>query len=122
MNLSSEGNPPDPVLEVIKYRVLGKPYSAWKAIIAEAAGDPDADFKEALFNSNNIRIDDPDADPLLYIIEDTNQHRILRERGVPNPTMLQLLLSTRIISLSEQDAIERMNAWLESQRIAPEAS
>jgi hypothetical protein len=108
---------PDPnALEMVKFRVLGKPYSKWRAIITEATGESDTMFKVALYQAHNIRIDNPDSDPILYIIQDTNQMRELSEQGVLNPTTLQLLLSTKIVSLSEQDAIDRMNAWLEKQK------
>lgn len=102
-------------LELVKYRVIGKKYSKWRAIITEATGESDTLFKIALYQAHNIRIEATD-DPMVYIIDDTNQRRELREQGVLNPTMLQLLLSTKIISLSEQDALDRMSAWLEAQK------
>lgn len=62
-----------------------------------------------------------DLDPMIYIVQDTAQMRELKEQGVANPTMLQLLLSTKWVSLSEQDAIDMMNAWLEANRVKPES-
>lgn len=119
MHLINGGQPqPTPsALELVSYRVLGKSYSKWRAIITEATGESDTLFKIALFQAHNIRIDNPDADPMLYIVQDTNQMRILAEEGVINPTMLQILLSTKIVSLTEQGAKDRMNAWLEAQKV-----
>lgn len=118
MNLINNGQPqPDPrALELVKYRVLGKPYSKWRAIITEATGESDTLFKIALYQAHNIRIDGAE-DPMVYIIQDTNQMRELAEVGVHNPTLLQLFLSTKIVSLSEEDALARMAAWLESQKV-----
>jgi hypothetical protein len=108
---------PDPhALEFIKYRVIGKPYSKWRAIITEATGESDTLFRMGLYQAHNIRIEGT-GDPMLYIIQDTNQMRELAEQGIHNPTSLQLLLSTKIISLSEQDAIDRMVKWVEAQKV-----
>lgn len=106
-----------PKLELVKFRILGKSYSKWRAIITEATGESDTLFKLGLYQAHNIRIDDPLADPMVYIVQDTAQMRELAEQGVGNPTLCQLLMSTKIIDLSEQGAIDRMNDWLESNRV-----
>lgn len=105
-------------LELVKFRVIGKPYSKWKEIFAETGGDETL-FKVALYQGYGIRIDG-DGDPMLYIIEDTAQRRELLEIGVHNPTFAQLLTSTKVLSLSEQDAIDQMNAWLDANRVSTE--
>lgn len=104
-----------PKLELVKFRILGKPYSKWRAIITEATGESDTLFRMGLFQAHNIRIDGQ-GDPMLYIIQDTAQMRQLAEEGVHNPTILQLLLSTRIIDLTEQGAKDRMEKWLEDHK------
>lgn len=101
-------------LELVKFRILGKPYSKWRAIITEATGESDTLFRMALLKFG-IKVE-TDLDPTIYIVQDTNQMRQLAEEGIGNPTMLQLLLSTKWVSLSEQDAIDMMNAWLEAHK------
>ncbi len=91
-------------LEVVRHRVLGKPYSKWRAIIAET-GNSDTDFLICLKRLFGITIDKT-ADPMLYITQDTQQMRQLEEQGVANPTLLQILLTTRAIALDEQAASE----------------
>lgn len=104
-------------IELVRFRILGKKYSAWRAIITEATGESDTLFKLGLYQAHNIRIDDPLADPMVYIVQDTAQMRELAEQGVGNPTLCQLLMSTKIIDLSEQGAIDRMNKWLDDNRV-----
>lgn len=107
-----------PAMEFIRYRVIGKLYSKWRAIIAEAmAGQGDTMFKVALYQGFNIRIDDPKADPMIYIIQDSAQMRELAEQGVHNPTFCQLFFSTKIVSLSEEDAIAQMQKWMEANKV-----
>lgn len=114
-HIINNGEESGPVkLELVKFRILGKKYSAWRAIMAEATGESDTLFRMALAKFG-IKIE-TDLDPFIYIVQDTNQMRELKEQGVANPTMLQLLLSTKWVSLSEQDAIDMMNAWLEANR------
>lgn len=118
MNLNN-GEDIGPVkLELVKFRVIGKPYSSWKEIFAETGGDETL-FKLALYQGYGIRIDGG-GDPFLYIIEDTAQHRELREIGVASPTFAQLLTSTKILSLSERDAIDQMNQWLSARAVSTE--
>lgn len=104
-------------LEFIKYRVIGKPYRKWLAIVSEATGGQgESMFRVALYQGYNIRVDGPTADPMLFITQDTAQMRELRESGIINPTFYQLFLSTHVVALSEEEAIERMNAWMEANR------
>lgn len=118
-HILNNGEESGPVkLEIVKFRVIGKQYSKWKEIFAETGGDETL-FKVALYQGYGIRIETT-LDPVLYIIEDTAQRRELREIGVDNPTFAQLLTSTKVISLSEQDAIEQMQAWLEANRVSTE--
>lgn len=122
MSTTTELNPGDNggtgKMELVKFRVIGKPYSKWKEIFAETGGD-EALFKLALYQGYGIRIDG-DGDPVVYIIEDTAQRRELREIGVANPTFAQLLTSTKVCSLSEQDAIDQMNAWIDERKVSTE--
>ena len=118
MSTTTADDQSGPTMEVIKFRILGKPYSKWREIFAETGGN-DTLFKVALMQGYGIRID-TDLDPMLYIVEDSAQHRELREIGVASPTFAQLLTSTKVISLSEEDAIEKMNAWIESRKVSTE--
>lgn len=116
-HILNNGEESGPVkLELVKFRVIGKQYSKWKEIFAETGGDETL-FKVALYQGYGIRIETT-LDPVLYIIEDTAQRRELREIGVANPTFAQLLTSTKVLSLSEADAIDQMNAWLTANKVS----
>lgn len=104
-------------LELVRYRILGKPYSKWRAIIA---GESDTNFLICLRQQWNIHVDKK-ADPMLYITQDTQQMRLLSESGVPNPTTLQILMTAKIISLSEEDAKEQFEKLLRDAEEAGEA-
>lgn len=121
MILNNGDKTPNPhALELISYRVLGKRYSQWLAIMAEATGGQgDSLFKQGLFEGHNIRVEATE-DPMLYITQDTGQMRELLQEGVVNPTMLQLLLSTKCISLSAQGAMDDMTRLMEGLRVKPE--
>lgn len=88
-------------LELVRYRVLEKSYSKWRAIIAEL-GESDTAFLIALREVHGIAFDKA-ADPMLYVTQDTQQMKGFTDGGL-NPTMLQILLTARVIALSEEEA------------------
>lgn len=101
----------DPLaLELVRFRILGKSYSKWRAIIAET-GESDTAFLICLKRQWKIQIDKK-LDPVLFITQDTQQMRLLKESGIENPTMLQILLTAKVISLSEEDAKEQFEKLL----------
>lgn len=103
---------PDPLaLEMVQYRVLGNPYSKWRAILAET-GESDTNFKIGLKELHGLEFETLRDDPMLYITQDTQQMRFLAENGVANPTMLQILMTSRVFALSEEAAHERMQEVL----------
>lgn len=94
-------------LQFVKYRVLGKVYSKWRAILAES-GSSDTDFLVWLRNEHDLIIDKA-ADPMLYLTQDTEQTQILADQGTENPTLLQIMLTSRAYALTEEACKER---WL----------
>lgn len=101
-------------LELVKWRILGKPYDKWRAIIAEM-GDSDTNFLRALREVHNIFIDKAE-NPMLYVVQDTQQMRLFTETGV-SPTMLQILLTSKVIALSEQEATERFEKLMKENQV-----
>lgn len=96
-------------LELVRYRVLGKTYSKWRAIIEEL-GESDTNFLRALRDVHGIFIDKKD-DPMLYVIQDTQQMRLFQQDGV-SPTLLQILLTSKVIALSEQEVLDKIEKVL----------
>lgn len=108
--IATTPKPEAPVLEMVRYRILGKPYSSWRAIIAES-GESDTVLLISLKRLHGIEID-KSADTFLYCTQDTNQMQALADQGVPNPTMYQLAMTSKAWGLTEQAAVERMEAIL----------
>lgn len=101
----------DPLaLELVRYRILGKPYSKWRAIIAET-GESDTAFLICLNRQWNIVVNKAE-DTTLFITQDTQQMRLLAEQGVANPTLLQILLTSKVIALSEEEAKDQFEKLL----------
>lgn len=104
-------------LELIRYRIHQRRYSAWRAIFAEM-GESDTNFLKGLKETHGLNIDKKD-DPILYVTEDTQQLRTMQDDAARmgntlfKPTMLQILLTSRVIAMSEEDAKARFEKYLE---------
>lgn len=102
-------------LELVKYRILGKPYSSWRAILAEL-GCSDTDFLIFLRKVHNVFIDKK-ADEMLFLTQDTQQMRLLLEDGVSSPTMLQIAMTSRAWAKSEEEATEKWMAVMKDNPV-----
>lgn len=103
----------DLALELVKYRILGKPYSKWRAILAET-GESDTKFLIFLAKKFDLAINKAD-DPMLYCSQDTQQMRLLSEDGVPNPTLCQVVLTSKAFALTEEGCKEAWAAAMQAQ-------
>lgn len=101
-------------LELIRYRVIAKPYSSWRAIIAEL-GESDTLFLIALRELHGVYIDKSE-DPMLYVVQDTQQTAMMGQEGVADPTFLQILLTSKAIALTSEESVERWNKAMEEFR------
>lgn len=116
MNIVTEDEKLD--LQLVKYRVLGKKYSKWRAIITAGTADSDTMFLFALEKLHGIQINKA-KDPMVFISQDTMQMAELKADGIENPTDLQLLLTSRAISLTEGGCKDRMEAILRGMKVEP---
>ena len=97
------------------YRIIKKLYSQVRAIMAEHHPDPDA-LKKALAVGHGIDIDQiPGGDPMLYIVADEQAAKKMADFKIPNPTLLQIIGTSRVIALTEQDAIERFEKMMQAE-------
>lgn len=104
----------DLALELVKFRVLGKPYSSWRAILAET-GESDTKFLVWLRNEFDLIIDKKE-DPMLYCSQDTQQMRLLAEDGVPNPTLCQVAMTSKSWAFSEEACQSTWRAAMDKQQ------
>lgn len=104
----------DPLaLQFTGYRIHRRTYAEARDIMAEF------DMSErllcdALRIGHNIDID-PEKPALnlnLYIVEDQQQREKLAQYHIPNPTLCQLIGSSRVISTTKADAIARFEALM----------
>ena len=97
------------------YRIIKKLYSQVCAIMAEHHPDPLA-LKRALAAGHGIDIDQvPGGDPMLYIVADEQAAKKMADFKIPNPTLLQIIGTSRVIALSEQDAIDRFEKMMQAE-------
>jgi hypothetical protein len=97
------------------YRIIKKLYSQTRAIMAEHHPDPNA-LKKALAAGHDIDIDQvPGGDPMLYIVADQQAAQKMADFKIPNPTLLQIIGTSRVIALTEQDAIDRFEKLMQAE-------
>lgn len=117
MKILGETAPQPFGLQLVRFRILGKPYSSWRSIMAET-GESDTMFLMGLQALHGIAIDKT-ADPMLFCSQDTHQMQELAESGVENPTMLQIMLTSKAYALSEEDCKTRIEAILRGEPKEP---
>lgn len=105
-------------LELVKFRTLGKPYSKWRAIMAELGGS-DTPLLIFLRDEFGILIDKRE-DPMLFCINDTQQMKLLLNDGIPSPTILQLMLTSKSWALTEEAAIAKWKAVMQPENVTGE--
>jgi hypothetical protein len=97
------------------YRIISRPYRTVAAIMAEF--DPSkANLRDALRIGHGIDITDAIAEcAVLHIVIDQEMAEKLKQYRIPNPTLLQLIGTSRVISLSEKDAVARFEAMMKGE-------
>ena len=99
-------------LTLTRYRVIKLPWSAVKGIMAEFDQSEQL-LRDALRTGHQLEIDDTDGkDPDLFFIVDSQQKEKLAEYRIPNPTLLQVIGTSRVIATSENDARKRFEQLL----------
>lgn len=101
-------------LDFVGYRVICKPWSAVKAIMSEFHQDSEL-LRAALKIGHGIDIDEsiPGSDPMIYFVVDQQQKEKLSEYHIDNPTMLQLLGTSRCFGLTKEDAEEKFRKLMQ---------
>lgn len=94
-------------LKTTRYRILSLEYRRVAAILAEFE-ESEQVLRDALRIGHQIEItDEIAAAVVLHVVIDEQQMDKLREYRIPNPTLLQLIGTSRVISTSEKDAAAR---------------
>lgn len=99
-------------LKTTRYRILSLEYRRVAAILAEFE-ESEQVLRDALRIGHQIEITDEIAGAVvLHVVIDEQQTDKLREYRIPNPTLLQLIGTSRVISTSEKDAAARFEALM----------
>lgn len=102
-------NSPEPTGPVLLgFKVVAKPFSNVRAIFAEL-GQSSTKLMLALKIGHGIEFDPIEEDPTLYFVVSQEQSDGFAKAGY-EPTLLQLLGTSEVISLSEEAAIAKFRA------------
>ena len=73
-------------------------------------------LKKALAVGHGIDIDQiPGGDPMLFVVADQQAAKKMADFKIPNPTLLQIIGASRVIALTEQDAIDRFEKLMQAE-------
>ena len=96
------------------YRIIKKLYSQVLAIMAEHHPDPNA-LKKALAAGHGIDIDQvPGGDPMLFVLVDEMMAKKLKEFRIDNPTLLQLIGTSRFVALTEEEVVRKFTEAMQT--------
>ncbi len=103
-------------LQFTGYRIHKRSYREVRDIMSEF----DMSEKllcDALRMGHNIDIDpeNPALNLMLYIVEDQQQREKLSEYRIPNPTLCQLIGTSRIIRQSEKEAVDAFQELMKKE-------
>lgn len=103
-------------LDFVGYRIICKPWSSVRAIMAEFHPNPDI-LRQALQVGHGITIDEsiPGHDPMLFFIFDSEIAEKLADFRIPNPTMMQIMGTSRVIALTKEDAVAKFEALMRGE-------
>lgn len=99
--------------DLVRYRVHRRRWSSISAILSES-GASDTEMKMGLKALHGVTWPAKD-DPFICFTEDTQQRDEFRKNGVINPTLCQLLLTSRCFALDEDDCKEKFEALLRKE-------
>jgi hypothetical protein len=99
-----------PAFDLVRYRVHRRRWSAISRILSET-GASDTEMKMGLAKLHGIAIGQAD-DPQLFFTEDTQQRQEFANDGVANPTLCQLILTSRMFDTDEDRCKARFEAML----------
>lgn len=100
--------------DLIRWRVHKRRYSSIRSIMAET-GESDTALKIGLAHLHDIHFDFKD-DPFIFFTEDSGQRELLAKDGIPAPTWLQILLTSKIYDLDEQKCKDRFQALMKEDQ------
>lgn len=101
----------DLAFDLVRYRVHKRRWSSISAILAET-GASATETKIGLQKLHGLHFNSQKDDPFIFFTEDTQQRAQFRSDGVLNPTLLQILLTSRVFDLDEDRCKERFEKML----------
>jgi hypothetical protein len=99
-----------PAFDLVHYRVHWRRWSAISRILSET-GASDTEMKMGLAKLHGIAIGQAD-DTEIFFTEDTQQRAEFANDGIVNPTLCQLILTSRMFDTDEDRCKARFEAML----------
>lgn len=99
----------------IRFRIHRRNYSSIRAIMAET-GESDTTLLRGLRDLHGIYFDSLKDDPLIFFTEDTHQLEEMEKTGILNPTVMQVILTSKAFALDEEECKTRWYAAMEKMK------
>lgn len=111
-------------LDFVGYSILSRPWSSIRAIMAEFCVNPEV-LKAALRTGHGVDVQ-PDIDnglnPIIFFEVDSDMRERLRERRIDNPTMLQLIGTSRVFARTAEECSEKFEALMRGDELPHKAN
>lgn len=101
-------------LDFVGYSILSRPWSSIKAIMAEFCVNPEV-LKAALRIGHGMDVQeriDRGENALIFFEIDSDMKARLEQRGIDNPTLLQLVGTSRAFGFTAEECSEKFEALM----------
>lgn len=111
-------------IDFVGYSIMSRPWSSIKNIMAEFCVNPEV-LKAALRLGHGIDVQediDKGLNPILFFEIDSEMAERLKKRGVDNPTMLQLIGTSRAFGRTAEECSEKFERLMRGDDESPQPS
>lgn len=110
-------------LDFVGYSILSRPWTSIRDIMAEASANPEL-LKAALAIGHGLDVQDKinqRLNPLIFFETDSDMAARLKQRGIDNPTMLQLIGTSRCFAFSAEECSAKFEALMRGEDLPEKA-
>ncbi len=96
-------------LDFVGYSIMSRPWTKIRDIMAEASANPEL-LKAALAIGHGIDVQEDinkGLNPIIFFEVDSDMAARLKQRGIDNPTMLQLIGTSRVFARTAEECSEK---------------
>lgn len=110
-------DPDQHALDFVGYSILGRPWTSIRDIMAEANSDPYL-LMAALAIGHGLDVQEKinaGLNPMIYFEIDSDMATRWKFRGVDNPTLLQLIGTSRVFAWTAEEASEKFETLMRGE-------